>query len=175
MLAEEILSDIFGAVGQQSDAQEIFEANRCLSRPCEKCGDMGLWTEPAMVVMEDSASTPGSKGPDVQTSLLKLLRSQNERKEARTHLRMTACIRSPEFGEEVVFTEDVSNAGFRFKSPKRHSLGSIVEIAVPYTRKIGNVFVLAQLEWEYPLPNEGVTLFGAWYVQMQGSKIQRVE
>lgn len=164
------------AIAYMSDIEaEIYEANRCLSRPCQKCGDKALWTEPVMVIMEDAPSSPGAKEFDVQATLLKLLRSQNERKESRAHLRMTACLRSPEFGEEVVFTEDVSNGGFRFKSPKHHSLGSVIEIAVPYTRKTGNIYVLAQIEWEYPLPNEGVTLFGAWYVQMQGSKIERVE
>jgi hypothetical protein len=164
------------AIAYMSDIEaEIYEANHCLSRYCKTCDTLGLWIEPVMVIIEDADPTVASQGIDVQATLLKLLRSQNERKESRAHLRMTACVRSPEFGEEIVFTEDVSNGGFRFKSPKRHSLGSIIEIAVPYTRKTGNIYVLAQIEWEYALPHEGVTLFGAWYVQMQGSKIQRVE
>jgi hypothetical protein len=164
------------AIAYMSDIEaEIFEANRCLPRTCQKCGGKALWTEPVLVIIEGPDSTPSAKGFDVQAAMLKLLRSQNERQDTRAHLRMTACVRSPEFGEEVVFTEDVSNGGLRFKSPKRYSLGSVIEVAVPYTRKVGNIFVLAQIEWEYPLPNEGVTLFGAWYVQMQGSKIERVE
>ncbi len=162
------------AVAYMSEIEaEIFEANKCLSRPCRSCGEMGLWTEPVILVIEEPA--PVSSEAAVQSSLLKLMRSQNERKQLRSHLRMTACLRSPGFGEEVVFTEDVSQGGFRFKSPKRHSLGAIIEIAVPYTRKAGNIFVLAQIEWDHPLPNEGVTLYGAAYVQMQGSKIQRIE
>jgi PilZ domain len=154
---------------------EIFEENRCLSRNCKTCNAMGLWTEPNIPPANEPAPPSHSPEQDVQAILAKLMSSAHEHKEPKPSLRMTACIRSPEFGEEIVSTEDVSRSGFRFKSPKRYVKGSIIEIAVPYSRKPGNIFVLAQIEWERALPNEGVTLFGAWYVKMQGSTIQRIE
>ncbi|HEV2349494.1 MAG TPA: PilZ domain-containing protein [Terriglobia bacterium] len=154
---------------------EIFEANRCLSRDCKTCHAMGLWTEPNIPPADGPAAPRSSPEENLRATLARLINSRTERKEPKPSLRMTACIRSPEFGEEIVSTEDVSRSGFRFKTPKRYAKSSIIEIAVPYTRKPGNIFVLAQIEWDRALPNEGVTLYGAWYVQMQGSTIQRIE
>lgn len=154
---------------------EIFEANRCLSRNCKTCNAMGLWTEPDSPQAHEPASARDALEQNLQATLDKWTKSVNERKEAKPNLRMAACIRSPEFGEEVVTTEEVSPAGFRFKSPKRYARNYIIEIAVPYSRKPGNIFVLAQIEWDRALPNEGLTLYGACYIQMQGSTIQRIE
>jgi hypothetical protein len=154
---------------------EIFETNRCLSRNCKTCQAMGLWTEPNIPPANEHTSTRNLPELDVQATLARVMNAGNERKDAKPSLRMTACIRSPEFGEEVVSTEDASRGGFRFKSPKRYARNCIIEIAVPYTPKPGNIFVLAQIEWDRALPNEGVTLYGAWYVRMHGSTIQRIE
>ncbi|HLY60246.1 MAG TPA: PilZ domain-containing protein [Terriglobia bacterium] len=154
---------------------EIFEANRCLSRNCKTCNAMGLWTEPDSLPAHKPVSERNSPEEHLQATLARWMNSMNERKEAKPNLRMAACVRSPEFGEDVMTTEEVSPTGFRFKSPKRYTRNSIIEIAVPYSRKPGNVFVLAQIEWDRALPNEGVTLYGACYVQMQGSTIQRIE
>jgi hypothetical protein len=161
------------AVAYMSEIEaEIFEANRCLSRNCNTCDAMGLWTEPDIPAGEPARTSPQQ---DLQATLERLMNSASERKAPAPSLRMTACVRSPEFGEEIVSTEEVSRTGIRFKSPKRYARNSIIEIAVPYTRKPGIIFVLAQVEWDRALPNEGVTLFGARYVQMQGSTIQRIE
>jgi hypothetical protein len=163
------------AVSYLSDVEaEVFEANHCLSRHCKTCREMGLWTEPAIAAAIEAP--PMRAAPDLESpsALAELLRSQNERKESRVTLRMTACVRTPQFGEEIVFTEDVSRGGFRFKSPKRYPKGPLIEIAVPFVRKAGSIFVLAQIEWDRALPSEGVTLYGAWYVQVHGDTIQRV-
>lgn len=161
------------AVSYLSEVEaEVFEANRCLSRHCKTCREMGLWTEPAIEI--DPPMARPSSDLESPSALAELLRSQNERQESRVSLRMTACVRTPEFGEEIVFTEDVSRGGFRFKSPKRYPKGPLIEIAVPYVRKSGSIFVLAQVQWDRALPNEGVTLYGAWYVQVHGNTIQRV-
>jgi len=150
---------------------EVFESNRCLSRHCRTCREMGLWTEP--VINEESPVEPRKIEFDGPPALAQLLRSQNERKENRVSLRMTACVRTPEFGEEIVYTEDVSRSGFRFKSPKRYPKGPLIEICVPYLRKVGSIFVLARIEWDRPLPSEGMMLYGAFYVQVEGGTIER--
>jgi PilZ domain len=154
---------------------EVFEANRCLSRHCKSCRGMGLWTEPVIPAAAKPAPARFSLEPVGVAPQSELLRSQNERKETRANLRMTACLRTAEFGEEIVFTEDVSPGGFRFKSPKLYAKGPIIEIAVPYSKKSGSIFVLSQIEWSRPLPSEGMMLYGAWYVQMHGRTIQRIE
>jgi hypothetical protein len=154
---------------------EVFEANRCLSRHCKSCRGMGLWTEPVIPAATEPAPARFSLEPVGVAPQSELLRSQNERKETRANLRMTACLRTAEFGEEIVFTEDVSPGGFRFKSPKLYAKGPIIEIAVPYSKQSGSIFVLSQIEWSRPLPSEGMMLYGAWYVQMHGRTIQRIE
>ncbi|HEV2233518.1 MAG TPA: hypothetical protein VGV68_08970 [Terriglobia bacterium] len=154
---------------------EVFEANRCLSRQCKSCRAMGLWTEPVIPAATEPDPARFSLEPVGAAFQSELLRSQNEPKESRADLRMTACLRTAEFGEEIVFTEDVSPGGYRFKSPKLYGKGPIVEIAVPYSKKSGSIFVLSQIEWSRPLPSEGMTLYGAWYVQMHGKNIQRIE
>jgi len=153
---------------------EVFEANRCLSRHCKTCREMGLWTEPALPAICETVPMIAQAQPEAQSALAELLRSQNERQQSRVNLRMTACVRTPQFGEEIVLTEDVSRGGFRFKSPKRYPKGPIIEIAVPYSKKAGSIFVLAQIEWDRPLPSEGLTLYGAWYIQMQGDTVHRI-
>jgi len=154
---------------------EVFEANRCLSRHCKSCRGMGLWTEPVIPPAAEPAPPHFSLEPVGPAPQSELLRTQNERKETRANLRMTACLRTAEFGEEVVFTEDVSPGGFRFKSPKLYAKGPIIEIAIPYSKKSGSIFVLSQIEWSRPLPSEGMMLYGALYIQMQGRTIQRTE
>jgi len=164
------------AVSYLSEVEaEVFEANRCLSRHCKSCRGMGLWTEPVIPAPAEPAPARFSLEPVGPAPQSDLLRTQNERKETRANLRMTACLRTAEFGEEIVFTEDVSPGGYRFKSPKLYAKGPIIEIAVPYSKKSGSIFVLSQIEWSRPLPSEGMMLYGAWYVQMHGRTIQRIE
>jgi len=151
---------------------EVFEANRCLSRHCRTCREIGLWTEPAIAEDATVERQPADRGGP--PALAELLRSHNERREIRLGIRMSACVRAPEFGEEIVFTEDVSRGGFRFKSPKRYPKGPLIEICVPYLRKAGSIFVLARIEWDRALPSEAMTLYGAWYVQVHGTTIERI-
>ena len=160
------------AVSYLSEVEaEVFEANRCLSRHCKTCREMGLWIDP--VIPSETNSDQSQPDSDPDTLLEELLRSQNERVDPRVNLRMTACIRTSQLGDDVVTTEDVSRGGFRFKSPKRYPIGATIEAALPYARKGGSIFVVAHIEWERPLPSEGVTLYGAWYAQVRGNVIQR--
>lgn len=143
---------------------EVFEANGCLSRPCKRCTDTSVWKAPISRAPSEQIPLPVKVGAASPPSPAVPLRTQNERKELRVSLKIAACIRHPQFGEEIVVTENVSRGGFRFRSAKRYTLDSIVEVAVPYLRGGSNIFTPARIEHAEEVPGESVTSYGAAYV-----------
>jgi hypothetical protein len=142
---------------------EILVASKAVSRPCKHCADMTPWAEPlsqeareALVLAApvEAAQPPSASPPH----------TLNERKDLRVSLKMNALIRHPQYGEELVATENISRGGFCFRSPKNYAEGSLVEVAVPYTQGAGNIFVPAKIEHAEHLPAMGVTLYGLSYV-----------
>jgi hypothetical protein len=141
---------------------EVFEANKILSRACKSCRDMTLWklsegvpSGPQRPLPVEVAAPPASPLP---------VRAQNERKNIRVGLQMKACIRAAPTGEDIVVTENVSRAGFSFKSSKRYAEGSIVEACVPYTAGAGNIFSPARIEHAEEAPGQGTITYGAAYI-----------
>ena len=93
-------------------------------------------------------------------------RTRNRRKSVRVRLKkITACIRQPGFGEEVVHVDDLSRGGLRFRSPKTYYQGSRIEVAVPYEPHGPNIFVLARIVWFRELPEANFKEYGATYVR----------
>lgn len=143
---------------------EVFETNKSLSRRCKRCNDTALWKQAAnnlsnQVIAQISESDARSKIPTA------LPRTQNERKDIRVTLKMVACIRGMQCGEEVVTTENLSRGGMRFKSAKFYAPGSTVEVALPFAYGTTNIFALAQISNAEFLPREGLTLYGVAYVR----------
>lgn len=138
---------------------EVFQANGTLSRMCKRCTDMSIWKQCM------AGSTLDLPPPPVPTPSDAPVRTQNERKEGRVALKMEACIRHPQQGEEIVKTLNVSRSGFCFKSAKTYEPGIVVQVAVPYTRGVGNIFTAAKIEHAEPLANEAIVIYGASYVR----------
>ncbi len=143
---------------------EVFEANGCLSRSCKRCTDTSIWKAATSQAPSEQIPLPVKLDPAPAAAPAVPLRTQNERKVVRVSLKITACIRHPQFGEEIVVTENVSRGGFRFKSPKCYSRDSIVEVAVPYSRGAGNIFTPARIEHAEQIPGEPLTSYGAAYI-----------
>lgn len=122
---------------------EVFEANQCLSRHCKRCTAMSIWKSSLVTAAGEQIPLPVQPHPISEPPAAPPTRTENERKEVRIHLEMTACIRHPQYGEEIVATENVSRGGFCFKSPKRYTEGLILEVAVPYSPSAGNIFMPA--------------------------------
>lgn len=143
---------------------EVFAANQCISRPCKRCAVISLWRE--AVAPEASQEIPLAVDPQAvaQRPQAPPPRTLNERKEVRVKLQMKACIRTAEFGDLVVVTENVSRGGFSFKSPERFGTGSIVEVCVPYSPGAGNIFSPARIEHLEALPQEGLHAYGVAYI-----------
>jgi PilZ domain len=143
---------------------EVFEANTNLSRSCQQCNEWTVWKQVLLVSTSkhdppaagrqssESSSPPGSPTPI-------------KRKSVRVSLKkITACIRQPGFGEEIVQVDDLSRGGLRFRSPKTYHEGSKIEVAVPYEPRGANIFVLARIVRFRELPEAEFKEYGVAYM-----------
>jgi len=143
---------------------EVFEANKCLSRRCNRCTDTTVWKVASAEACdgESPSTAQPAVGPDSRSKAG--LRTENERHTVRVSLKMAACIRSRQHGEEVVTTENVSRGGLRFRSPKRYAVGAEVEVAVPYSPGGCNIFAPARVQNAVPSVAGGPTAYGLSYI-----------
>jgi len=143
---------------------EVLEAGQGLSRLCKRCTDVMIWR----VVPESSATEPEAQPAqplaDPEKASPKPPPVRKERKHVRVRTRMTACIRHPHLGEEIVATENISRGGFSFRSAKRYGLGSLIEVALPYTPGGANIFVAARIAHGVEQPGENEFLYGLGYI-----------
>ncbi len=136
---------------------EVLEANQTLSRHCKRCVDTSLWKKPFAGVPSPGAPPCGP------------ITGEERRREPRHALRVTACVRSLEFGEELVWTRNVSRGGLCFASKKRYVRGWQVEVAVPYSREGGNIFLPGRIAYAYQLPSSEVSAYGVCYTGKPGT------
>jgi len=146
---------------------EVFQQSERLSRSCERCGEVTLWG-PCEFEAPYKPTAPRPPRPaEVQETPNPLEitpRTQNDREASRLRMTTPICVRTPLYGEDVGTTEDVSKGGFRFKSPQNYTVGSLVEVAIPYTPTGANIFVAARIAWRQDLPDFGVVVYGASYI-----------
>jgi hypothetical protein len=79
-------------------------------------------------------------------------------------MRVTACVRSARHGQDIVKTRDVSRGGLCFTSPWIYQVGEDVEVAVPYSREGGNIFLPARIVRFQHLASEGTRVYGIVYL-----------
>jgi hypothetical protein len=143
---------------------EILETGQGLSRLCKRCSDMCFWK----LVPESSAGeqmappTQPPVSPDI--AHLEPTRSQNERKEVRIRAKMTACIRHRDLGEEIVTTENISRGGFTFRSRRCYGMGSLVDVALPYTHGCANIFAAGRIAHRDEQPGQGLIQYWLAYI-----------
>jgi hypothetical protein len=123
---------------------EVFGANQGISRPCEACGKATVWKATPQEASSEGASAgaalPGEPGVE---SLVP--RTHNDRKFIRVRMKLRACIRHPESGEDVVECLDVSRGGVCFLSSKVYGKGDLIEAAVPFLAGQANIFTRAKI------------------------------
>jgi len=169
------LSDFEGAIGRMAlvcmgckireviylDAfeLEVLEANGYLSRPCKRCRDASIWRK-----------SPGEMpGPEGATPPLPVpVQFQNKRREARREMRITACVRTDRFGQDLVKTRNVSRGGLCFTSPREYVTGEALEVALPYSPGGGNIFLPAKIARFQFLASEGTRIYGVVYQFLKG-------
>ncbi|MBI3894829.1 MAG: hypothetical protein HY313_02750 [Acidobacteria bacterium] len=120
----------------------VFQVNHYVPRTCGNCNDLSLWKQAESMVSRTPIPSPAQPVSKRQSNAETPIRTRNERKEIRFSLQFTACVRSLRLGEEVVATEKLSRGGFSFQSERCYAVDDLVEVAVPYNRDSGNIFVL---------------------------------
>ena len=88
----------------------------------------------------------------------------NRRRERRTQVKFNACIRTSGWGEEIVPCEDMSRGGFSFRSKRQHSVGTMIEAAVPYEPGT-SIFVPAQIANVSKLQGGELFRYGVAYIR----------
>lgn len=138
---------------------EVFEANHHLFRSCKHCGDRTLWRRSAGAAVAPAA--PAAPLPSTA-------RTQDQRKHPRMSLNVRACVRSPQFGEEMVSTVNISRGGVAFKSSWGYRAGMTVQVSVPYSPEGANIFTAARVARITDLPQESMKIIGLAYVPVHG-------
>lgn len=133
---------------------EVLESNRVLSRYCNACRDVSTWRKPF------DAVPPGQDSPSATPE-----RREEKRREARRELRVIACVRSREFGEDLVKVRNVSRSGLCFETRRAYENGWEIQVAIPYSSGGGNIFLPARIARVQALNQEVLNLCGVAYVR----------
>jgi hypothetical protein len=140
---------------------EVFETNHHLFRSCKHCGDRTTWRRSA---------GPAAVAPTAGAAPLPATPTQNKRKHPRMSLNVRACVRSPQFGEEMVSTVNISRGGVAFKSSRGYSAGMTVQVSVPYSPEGANIFTAARVARITDLPQESMKIIGLAYVPVHNGR-----
>jgi len=123
---------------------EILDATRTLTRPCKDCGSPKKWREPRPQVMDTRSSRSPARGALKPDEAAKSSSPKDRRRERRTPMKVSACIRFA--GQEFeVDCDDISKGGFRFTCTRRFPEGTRVETAIPFTKNSTNIFSTATI------------------------------
>jgi PilZ domain len=118
----------------------------------------------AMPIQPESAPRPRLAGIEVTVSdamppeplppaaTASVAHSANRRRDVRTRVSFTACIRQ-DGAEEIVACGNVSKSGFSFRSRKTYLAGSAIDAALPYYPGMQPAFVAAVIRHALVLPN----------------------
>jgi hypothetical protein len=91
------------------------------------------------------------------TATAVVARASNRRRDVRTRVSFTACIRQGT-GDEIVECDNISKGGISFRSRKSYAVESEIEVAAPYSPGSHAIFVPAHIKHVEPLLGGG-TLF----------------
>jgi hypothetical protein len=168
---------------------DVFTINQGVVRYCKRCGSSTMWKLPSVAVepqpvfpqrqaapgpqpvaaqVEQPPNAPPSVTLEPVTATTTTLqhsgRAENRRKHVRTRVHFKGCVRYLHFADDIVSCEDMSRGGLRFKSSKRYSEKSIIEVAAPYSPGSPSIFVSAQIVFVQELPNEKLFRYGVTYL-----------
>lgn len=141
------------------DSRELkeFEANHLFARHCRMCESPTIWKQPLESISRSGTQESRQGIGSSSTS--------PERETTRYETRLTACVREKPGMEEMAVCENVSRQGIAFRTKNRYREGSQVEVAVPYTPGMANVFVPAIVIHVRALPTAGLYRHGARYLR----------
>jgi hypothetical protein len=90
---------------------------------------------------------------------------QNRRRDVRTRVNFTACIRHHAAGQDIVECDNISKGGFSFRSQKHYTKDSTIQVSLPYSPGSPPMFVFAEIKRVEELPGGTLFHYGAAYVK----------
>ena len=110
------------------------------------------------------AKSPAAAVPDARAAAV-LKEQENRRKHGRTRVALKACVRRPGSPDDVVACEDISRGGLRFRSARKYSEKTVIDVAVPYSPGDQAIFVSAQVAYVQELPEQKMYRCGVTYLR----------
>jgi hypothetical protein len=176
-----------GCKGIVELANGDFEYDICaihggLPRYCRECGLLTVWrqslevmpTGPRVVVGARKAEAPKWPVAELEaatrmtTEVVPLAEAVDRRQRVRAKVNFFACVRSEEYGEDIVKCIDMSRGGVSFRSRNAYAKGTEVQIAVPYSAEVKEapaIFVRARIANVKEMTGGGVYRCGAEFVK----------
>ena len=143
----------------------VFRANQYIYHTCNYCGGSTIWSEAAYEPTEARGRTP-SPAPGLPPELAPAPRTSNRRRHNRVRCGLRACIHYiHNYEDEILEVNDVSRGGVSFTTQKCLTPGARIEIAVPYSPGMPNIFLPAEIVRIKPLPNSKHYVYGAAYLK----------
>ena len=93
-------------------------------------------------------------------------KAANRRRDVRTRVNLSACVRHEE-SEEVVECANLSKRGFGFRSRKQYPVGAEIEVAVPFYVGTPPAFVRGSVQHVTALPGNSFQ-YGVMYASAAG-------
>ena len=118
---------------------EIFASKQELIRSCKSCSRATVWKQ--LGPETTSAAAPmATAEPESRHEQSRIEKRRHPRKK----VKLLACIRQSG-REHVVDCDDVSRGGFCFKGYRKYVVDMEIDVAMPYTRGGGNIFLPARI------------------------------
>jgi len=161
---EELVLECSGCKGVAQIATGDYEYDICaihggLVRFCDKCGRLEVWKHlPEGLPTERSREAGAEKSP---------AETLERRAHARTKVKYFGCVRSEEFGEEIVMCLNVSRGGVSFHCRNRYAERTQVRMAVPYAPEAKGspaLFVRGRITNMKEIPGEEVYRCGVHFL-----------
>jgi hypothetical protein len=112
-------------------------------------------------VAAQEAASPERSSP---AATAVVARTANRRRDVRTRVSFTACIRQVgTTGEEIVECDNISKGGFSFRGRKAYAENSAIEVAVPYSPGGHAIFVAAVIRHVETIDSGNLFRCGASY------------
>jgi hypothetical protein len=142
---------------------EVFAANQSITRTCAACAKPTVWKSTPQEPASDGTAAPTTEGTEAESADL-VPRTHNDRKYIRVRMKLRACIRHSESGDDVVDCLDVSRGGLCFASSKVYAKGDQIEAAVPFLPGQANIFTRAKIaNVRSSSDKEGLNKYGVTY------------
>lgn len=154
---------------------DVYTINGGIARYCKRCGSSTVWTRAAGDPDgEKSVSLESRRTPEPSPTPTPMpqppapapkAHPENNRKYIPAKVKFTACIRCSGSEDDIVACEEMSRGGFRFTSGKRYVELSMIEVAVPYSPKVLNIFVPARVDGVQDLPEQKLSRYDVSFIK----------